>query len=71
MGGNDDGDDEKFPEPPDRPSSAHVAAPMSHSAGDVSARPGDHAAPILRSTQPNSSRDLDSFDRRRLARSWH
>jgi len=55
MGGNDDGDDEKFPEPPDRPSSAHVVAPMSHSVGDVNARLGDRAAPILRFTQSTSS----------------
>lgn len=55
MGGNDDGDDEKFPEPPDRPSSAHVVAPTSNSAGDVIARPGDRAAPILRFTPSTSS----------------
>ena len=29
LGGNDDGDDGKFPEPPDRPSSAQVVTPAS------------------------------------------
>ena len=35
LGGNDDGDGEKFPEPPDRPSSFQMATPD----GDANAPP--------------------------------
>lgn len=55
MGGNDEGDDDKFPEPPDRPSSAQVVAPSPTIAPGASARPRDGGPHILRPIPPSSS----------------
>lgn len=55
MGGNDEGDDDKFPEPPDRPSSAQVVTPPPNATlGDI-AQPRYGGPLVFRPRPPTST----------------
>jgi hypothetical protein len=55
LGGNgDDGDGGKFPEPPDRPSSAHVVTPESGPDAVLAVRIDEIDSPSIPVLRPNS-----------------